>query len=262
MEPIDFFEAVDSLHEMTPPEEVPTRASRRPTLIGDLAPYWERYTDAAYQQAMRPLRVTVEVDGLMAGYDEPTIDGLLAAMVVQEALRGTPMDATFAPYILPVPLYRLWTCPDTRLPLWACNHFRPVGPNTKVTTFLHKRSIRVEHARRQKGQSQPYTIKGRHKEKRVPLPAQTARYWYADCIGHADEVARLMGLVEVMGKRRMALVRAVAVEPIERFGMNRPVPLGFFDEETAITRRQFKGWTPPYWPGVPECHAECGLPEL
>src|SRR5690606_14334682 len=125
--------------------------------------------------------------------------------------------------------------------------------------FLHKRTVRPEHARQQKGQPQPYPIKGRHKEKRVPLPAQTARYWYADGIGDEAEVARLMGLVEVMGKRRMALVRAVAVEPIERFHMDRPVPLAFFDGETAVTGRQFCGWTPPYWPGVPECHAECGM---
>src|SRR5690606_10100007 len=197
---IDFFEAVDSLSDMAPVEEPPQRTFRRPTLIGDLAPYWERYTDDAHQQAMRPLRVTVEVDGLMAGYDEPTLDGLLAAMVVQEALHGAPMDGTFAPYVLPVPLYRLWTCPETRLPLWACNPFRPVGPNQRVTTFLHKRTVRPEHARQQKGQPQPYPIKGRHKEKRVPLPAQTARYWYADGIGDEAEVARLMGLVEVMGK--------------------------------------------------------------
>jgi hypothetical protein len=234
----------------------------KPTLLGELRPYWERFADPDYQETMEALRVVVHTEGVMAGYDNPTLDGLLAWAVQHEALRGQTMDSTGSPYLLPVPLYRLWTCPDTGLPLWAANPFQPHGPNVKTVEYWHKRMIRPEHARKQKGQRQPYGIKGRYKEKRVPLPAQTARTWWADCIGDADEVARLMDTVEVMGKRRKALVVEVRVEPLEQFRMCRPVPLGYFDDPSICTARTYTGWTPPYWSGVPQCQAECGMPPL
>lgn len=240
-------------------EKGPAHIVRLPTLVGELRPYWERYTDPAYQQAMRPLRVTIEVEGPVGGYDAPTLDGLLAWAVVHEALQGHALDDTGSPYLLPAPLYRLWTCPDTGLPLWAANHFAPVGPVAKTVSYWHKRAIRPEHARPQKGQPQPYSIKGRYKEKRVPLPAVVASYWWADCVGDPDEVLRLIGRVEVVGKKRMALVRGVSVEPLGRFAMNRPVPIRYFDNPAEVQDRQYQGWTPPYWPGVPECQAECGL---
>lgn len=243
-----------------PLAETPRHTCRRASLIGALAPYWERYTDEAYQRAMQPLRVMVHLAGPMGGYHRPTLDGLLARIVVDEALQGNALDDTYAPYLLPVPLYLLWRHPESGLPLWACNDFAPAGPNKRITEYWHKRIIRPEHARPQKGQPQPYSIKGRYKEKRVPMPAQTAAVWWADAIGDPAEVLRLMQLVQAMGKRRMALVTAVSVEPIERFAMTRPVPLDYLDDPERATHRAVQGWTPPYWPGVPECHAECGLP--
>jgi len=264
--PDSYFEVVDALNatldakgdpDPTRPENDPSR----PTLISELRPYWERYTDEACQAQMEPMRVVVETDGIMAGYDNPTFDGILARMVTDEALNGDTLDGRHSPYLLPVPLYQLWTDPQTGLPLWACNHYRPAGPSEEVAYYWHKRAIRPEHAKKQTGQKTPYTRKGRYKEKRRPVPAQTAKTWWADCIGVPDEVNRLLtqGL-DAMGKKRKALVRSVCVEGISRFEMNRPVPLRYFDDPADVEKHSYMGWTPPYWPGVPQVQAECGMP--
>lgn len=241
----------------------PAYVRRQPTLVGELFRYWQRYSDPVFRSEMEPLRVVIETAGIVAGYDPPTLDGLLARCVVDEALGGHGLDGTGAPYVLPVPLHLLWTCPDTKLPLWACNHLAPAGPGDAISVYWHKRSIRPEHARQQKGQPQPYSIKGRYKEKRVPLPARTETLWWADCIGHRDEVERLLRTVDSIGKKRMATVTALSVVPLEdRFRMNRPVPVTYFDPSTQLQGRVYTGWTPPYWAGVPECHAECAMPQM
>jgi len=160
-----------------------------------------------------------------------------------------------------VPLYQLWTDPETGLPLWACNHYQPAGPNQELAYYWHKRAIRPDHAKKQSGQKTPYTRKGRYKEKRRPVPAQTAKVWWADCIGDLEEVERLLvqGL-DAMGKKRKALVRSIDVKEIDRFQMDRPVPLTYFDDDTEVEEHGYMGWTPPYWPGVPQVQAECGVP--
>lgn len=255
----DFFAAVDQLKGEGDPDDGKAEVvGPGPTLIRELEPYWTEWTNDERQADCEPLRVLLEVDGVTAGYDAPTLDGILARMVTDEALSGDALDGSGGPYVLPVPLFRLWADPETRLPLWACNSFTPAGPNAQVTEYWHKRSIRSDHARKQKGQRTPYSIKGRYKEKRVPLPAQTARYWWADCIGYRPEVLRLMQQLRVFGKKRMALVRNVRVQKIERFQMQRPVPLHYFDESTDVQHHGYTGWTPPYW--LAETQTECGVP--
>jgi len=270
----DFFEAVDQLNagENALPEEnffdavdelngdpdAGRETSPEPTLISELAPYWEEYTSDDVQAQCEPLRVMLTVSGVVAGYNNPTLDGILARMVTNEVLRGATLDGSGSPYVLPVPLYRFWTDPKTGLPLWAANPFEPQGPNERITVYLHKRSIRPSHAKKQKGQKTPYSIKGRYKEKRIPVPAQTARHWWADCIGYRHEVLRLMENLDALGKERMAKVQSVRVKKIDRFRMDRPVPVRYFDDETDVEARGYTGWTPPYW--LADAQAECAVP--
>lgn len=234
------------------------RIQCQPTLMRELAPYWIRYTSPEFQQTLRPLRITIEVSGPMAGYNDPTLDGILARLVTDEAFEGGALDGDFAPYLLPVPLYRLWTDPVTGLPLWASNHFAPGGESLQAESYWHKRMIRTEMVRQRPGQPQPYAIKGRYKEKRVPMPVKAAGCWEVDCIGDPEEIARLLRSLDAIGKKRMALVLGFDVQQIDQFTLKRPVPVHYFDDPTAVTNKQYVGWTPPYWPGAPECHAECG----
>jgi len=258
----DFFEAVDALNreQGEPTDDVRLNTGDEPTLIPSLEPYWKTYTSKQYRSKMMPLRIVIKTDGVMAGYDSPTCDGILAHLVVDEALEGDDLDEAGGPYLLPVPLFQLWMDPKTGLPLWACNNFAPVGPSEEIAFYWHKRTIRPEHAKKRSEQRTPYAYKGRHKEKRVPTPAQTAKTWFADCIGHRDEVARLFEELEVIGKRRKALVRSVEVRRLDNFKMRRPVPLRYFNETTNVEPHGQKGWTPPYWAGVPQVQAECGVP--
>lgn len=264
--PDPFFDAVDTLNnevraaEGDPDAGRPDNDPTRPTLIPELRPYWEKYTDDTYQSNMEPLRVIVHVNGPMAGYDPPTFDGILARMVTDDALSGDTLDGQQSPYLLPVPLYRLWADPETGLPLWACNHYAPAGPTVDTTITIHKRMIQDVHASEATTPRQPDPKRGRHKTKRIHHPATEARAWWADCIGNAEEIRRLLSQLDAMGKKRRALVQSIEVRPIDQFQMNRPVPLRYFDEDTEVEQHGYMGWSPPYWSGVPVCQAECGVP--
>jgi len=271
----DFFEAVDELNDLSDDEppgddwfeavdeldgdpDAGRETSAKPTLIPELETHWGTYMSDDVQMQCEPLRVMLTVSGKVGGYDAPTLDGILARMVTDEALGGQTLDRSGSPYLLPVPLFRLWTDPETGLPLWAANPFAPHGPSERVTEYWHKRSIRPTHAKKQKGQKTPYKIKGRYKEKRVPLPAQTARHWWADCIGYRHEILRLMKNLDTLGKKRMAVVQDVRVKRIDRFRMDRPVPVRYFDDEADVEPRGYTGWTPPYW--LADAQAECAVP--
>lgn len=252
-------------------EATPTMADGRPrpaTLLPEVAPYWERYTDPAFQAQMRPLVIRAGVVGPVAGYDRLQLDNLLAGQVLREALGGDLVDGQQAPYLLPAPLYLLWRDPAYGLPLWASNPFVPEGQSVRMSIYWHKRMVRGElmpDQYQEPGTKKPKRpdvagIKGRYKEKRIPLPAEQAPVWSATCIGDADEIARLLERVTALGKRRLGLVQWWEVADIERFEIGRPVPEAYCDDLPAGLPRKFAGWTPPYFPGVPPCQGWCVEP--
>lgn len=239
-------------------------AARPRVLLDELRPYQDRYLDPDYQSGMQRLLVVADVAGPLGGYDPLTLDGLLARMVVDEAMRGASLDrGAPGPYVLPVPLRLVWTDPDTDMPLWAANHFRPVGGSVKSVHYWHRRMIRpdlghVPGKRRPKVDGRA----GRYKEIRMPLPTENARRWAADCIGDPAEVARLLERCVALGKRRLARVLQWHVVPIDgEFRFTRPVPAGYVGTPQDGASLRYGGWTPPYWPGVPECQAWCVVPE-
>lgn len=234
--------------------------NRHVTLLPELEPYWQRWSSPEAQAAMIPLRVAVEVTGIMAGYNPLNLDNLLARLVVDRAFSGNQLDDTHSPYLLPAPLKIMWRHPQTGHPLYASNAFTPVGHNQHLTVWWHKRFVRPELARaeavKRKGDIQP--SQGRYKEKRTPLPAQTASVWYADCIGDADSIAELLRLCNRIGKRRMASVEEWCIGKIEAFEYTRPVPVPYRHPNGDLPiDMQYCGWTPPYWPGVPESQGWC-----
>lgn len=229
-------------------------------LLDELRSYQERYLDPDYQASMQRILVAVDVAGPIGGYDRLTLDGLLARMVVDEALDGATLQGG-GPYVLPVPLRLMWTDPATEMPLWAANHFAPVGESAKSVMYWHRRMIRpdlghVPGGRRPKVDGRA----GRYKEIRMPLPTENARRWATDCVGDPAEVARLLANCFALGKRRLARVLEWHVVPIDgEFGFARPVPAEYAGVQDR-TRLSYGGWTPPYWPGVPECQAWCVTP--
>lgn len=236
------------------------RTGRSSILLDEVRPYHERYLAPAYQEAMERILVVADVAGPVGGYDRLTLDGLLARMVMDEALEGATLQGA-GPYVLPVPLRRMWQDPATGMPLWAANHFAPAGDSVKSVMYWHRRMIRpdlghVPGGRRPKVDNRA----GRYKEIRMPLPTENASRWAADCVGDPAEVARLLERCSALGKRRLSRVLAWHVVPIDgEFSFTRPVPAEYAGTEDR-TQLRYGGWTPPYWPGVPECQAWCAVP--
>lgn len=235
-----------------------TTATRPRIMLNELRPYHDRYTAPDYQTSMKRVLVVADVSGPMGGYDRLTLDGLLARMVVDEALDGTTLQGG-GPYVLPVPLRLVWTDPETEMPLWAANHFQPIGGSVKSVMYWHRRMIRgdlghVPGGRRPKVDGRA----GRYKEIRMPLPTENAKRWAADCIGDPAEIARLLERCVALGKRRLARVLQWHVVPIDgEFRFTRPVPAAYLGASPEGSSLRYCGWTPPYWPGVPECQAWC-----
>lgn len=247
---IDWFAAADQLSGNT--------VQRTPTLPPELSPYWDRYLEI--QDIMRPLRIQVEIQGVMAGYHPLTLDGLLARLVVDEAFQGEQLDNSATPYLLPGPLKLAWRHPVTTLPLWSANWFAPVTADREVSIWWHKRFIREDHvdAARKMNRGEINASAGRFKEKRIPMPAHIASVWQADCVGDADEIARLLTNCRTLSKKRSALVVEWRISPIDEFVFVRPVPVEFAGiQEAASLNMRYCGWTPPYWASIPEVQGWC-----
>lgn len=252
MKEIDWFAAASRLQR------------RKPTLLDALRPAWERYTSDAYQATMRPLTIEVTVASPLAGYNQLTLDGLLAWAVVNEATAGNQLDNSAPPYLLPVPLRLEWIDSHTELPLWAANWFEPTTANRKISLWWHKRAAKPEHVRARKGvvKGDVSEVAGRFKEKRIPMPAQIATTWRTSCMGNAEEIARLLAPIDAIGKKRSAQVLRWSISPAESFQFCRYVPATYGTERLGgfPLDMQLAAWTPPYWDGVPECKSLCFIP--
>lgn len=231
---------------------------RKPKLINELYPYWEKYTSDQYQDELKPLKIVFQMKTPVLGYDNIMIDALLARCVVDQATKWGLNDED-APFLLPVPLKIAWIN-DNGLPLWCANPVNPYGQVSHGQVFFHKRFIREEHGNLATGgkRSNITPIKGRFKEKRMSVPSKYAKYWTTTCIGNIEEISMLLSNVQAIGKRRYGLIENIFITEIESFKFDRFVPVeylyksGDFPLDVAM-----RSWTPPYWVGVPETRGWC-----
>jgi hypothetical protein len=207
-----------------------------------------------------PFRVTLHLKTPVVLYDPLRLDALLSYAVVSSLNLRLPQSAE--PYFLPVPLRCEWTHPKLKLPLWACTDLEPCEPNTIVSAFWHKRTIRPELLKRSRS-GKPVNIRGTQgaeKEYRIPLPQHTSHKWRCEGVGDIEEVCRLLKGVGSVGKKRSqgyGIVQRWEIEPIEGFAfregdgrVKRPLPGAFIMERqgvVGITATSLSGWTPPYW---------------
>jgi CRISPR type IV-associated protein Csf3 len=223
--------------------------------LAELKPYDERYA----QLKMQSLRIVARLmpGSEIVAYDPVHLDNLLAKCVVNEATHGAGLPDSNEPYLLPVPLQRLWS-DDQGLPLWASTVFIPVGISDRDIVYYHKRTIT---GRWTLSSSKRFNIKssaGRHMERRIPLPTVLALEWEAFCVGNPDEIARLLRNVRHLGKRRAIGFGEIAewcIEPADNWSISRsglllrPVPQQAARELKihCLDAPQLIGWTPPQW---------------
>jgi hypothetical protein len=248
--------------------------------VAALAPYATRYAsdDPAYG---RPLVVTAVLlpGSALVSYDPLNLDNLLARAVVDEALagRGLPLLAASDAYALPIPLRCLWR-DEQGLPLWAATPFAPAGAVARDVHYWHKRLQSGAWTAGRGGRLSLASAHGRWMERRVPQPALVAERFVARAVGDPAEVARLLGRITHLGKKRGAGFGAVArwevAESDAPFALvadtgdgprlTRSLPAaavrlldgGLPDGPPALV-----GWTPPqwapwlfapgWWPGTP-----------
>ena len=221
-----------------------------------LEEYINRYENE--NMASEPLAITITLRAPLAGYDPINLDNLLARAVVDEATQGHGLPNSREPYWLPVPLKCLWRSADG-LPLWASSVFLPAGESVRDTSYWHKRQQKGEYTHAKSGRFAPRATQGRWMERRVPLPTTVVDELAATCVGNREEVERLLGGLEFIGKRRAIgfgeIVR-VGVTPADSFALVRdgvlvrPVPalaLGLLGGQMPQGTAAPVGWTPPQW---------------
>ena len=205
-----------------------------------LEPYVERYA----KMAMEPLEIEVELHNALGGYDPLFLDGLLSYCVVADATDGRGVPSTQDAYVLPVPLQALWH--DARgLPLWAASQFWPNGVCYDQVAFWHKRAQSGVWTGTKRGSFIVVSTKGRHMERRVPMPTRLATHWRAWCIGNAEEIGRLLKPLTHIGKKR-----SIGYGEI-RHWMIRPAPAFSLIRDDCLTRSapaMAINWEAHYWP--------------
>lgn len=209
--------------------------------------------------SMEPLRVVCHLrpGGAVAGFELPTIDGLLAGAVVREALAGRDLADTEDGYDIPLPIRCLWR--DARgLPLWAATPLRPVGLAAEDVVYCHKRQQPGTVTAHPRGRFVITPTMARYTERRVPVPTTVCETLEATCIGNADEVAQLLERISSLGKRRNIGFNEVEGWSIQRLEdwslvvdgrLSRSLPASaakVLDTQGATACIPI-GWTPPAW---------------
>ena len=209
-----------------------------------------------------PLQITVQLASPPVFYQSPlSLDALLAYAVVQRATYGQGLPKTIEPYNIPLPIEKLWECPETGLPLWDATQFHPVEANTRQPAYWHKRGYNPQLLKTQRN-GRPHNAnfgQGRHKEYRMPLPLQTAKVWRAFCVGNLSAIGELLKSVSAIGKKRSQgygkilnwEITEVSDFPYGHEGrLIKSFPIGSSIPELpsgTIWDMYETGWTPPYW---------------
>lgn len=211
------------------------------------------------EMTMEPLRVTCELapGSSVAGFELPTVDGLLAGALVRELTDGRGVEDTIEPYQIELPLVCLWR--DGRgLPLWAATPLSPVGLHARDVHYLHRRRQPGTLTRGRKGRFVITPQMGRYADRQIPVDAVVCERLEGYCTGNLGAVASLLERISTLGKRRnagMNLVQRWRVERCNCWGMVRdgmlarsvpaqaaePLGVGGTGEPVPV------GWTPPAW---------------
>lgn len=215
-------------------------------------PELDRMGDRFAAMPKAPLKITLRTLKPVAGTDNLHLDGLLAKAVVVEAMQGKPLAATESAYYIPLPLglERM----HLGLPVWQCNDFDAVD-SAVAHTHYHQRSDANPYdmpatqatATLKKRRRMPPTTEGQYMSYRVPLQYTEADRWVCECIGNRDEVLRLLGYLQTVGKKGsqgFGRVLSWDAKSIDSFLLNRPTPV---TDASQPFDAQMMGWTPPYW---------------
>jgi len=197
-------------------------------------------------------------------YQHQTLDNLLANQVLRQAgLSGLPDNPDC--YDIPLPLKCLWRNRNG-WPLWAASYFWPESETLQWSMVQHKRAIsgRWSAGRGKDKKLALNKASGKHKEKRMPVPAETSvtgRYT-ATAIGHFETVCGLLeNVVQLSGRRGIGMG---AIDHFEVSVVDYVDPLVTGDklaraipfEAISILPKHVRivdnyvpsvGWTPPQW---------------
>ena len=215
---------------------------------------------------MQGLRITVQYKFgvLRQAYDQPTLDGLLAALVVLQATHRPQLADAADAYDIPLPLHCLWRN-ESGHPLWAASYFWPEGDVYQSSLIVHKRAITGQWSRGY-GKKRRLTINkaaGVHKERQIPVAVEscvTGRY-HAYCIGNAAAIAELLEACSLFsGRRNIGLgevdrffIQEMALESADVLSdgavLLRAMPAGAAEllPVTPPDAPMRVGWTPPQW---------------
>ena len=217
------------------------------------------YTDSIH---FHDFSVDVYLATPPAFYEIPTFDAILSYSVVMEATEGKGLINSVTPYYIPLPLEKLWICPETLLPLWNTTQFLPMTSNTQETVYWHKRGYTPYLLKKGKG-DKPHNAKfgqGPYKEYRIPLPIHSCLHWRAFGVGDTTAIEKLLKNVQAVGKKRTqghGVVKKWEITEINSFSYFhesryiKAFPVDFPDYPKppagVVWNRYETGWTPPYW---------------
>jgi CRISPR type IV-associated protein Csf3 len=202
---------------------------------------------------MQPLKVTVRTLQPVITTEPLHLDGLLAYAVVKEATHGKMLGETSGAYWIPLPL-EIERIHDG-LPLWRSTNFREID-SFKDHSHYHQRGdanpyepMAVTHTlTRKRPNRMPPTTEGQYMSYRVPIQRITADRWEATCVGNREEILRLLGYLQYVGKKGAygyGRVYSWQVEAVKSFVLrDRPIPCQTAEE--CLQGAAFMGWTPPY----------------
>ena len=214
---------------------------------------WDVRRDEYAELTKQPLIVTAELVTplIHAERDCTHLDGILG----MAALTTHPVESDCGQAaVIPLPLELAWVSQDGR-PLWACTPLVPADRAIVADSreYWHKRypGHRAEFG----DKLNAVTSAGRWKEYRVPVHAQSVSMLAAACIGNAQELERLLGVVTHIGKKgsmgygRVARWSASpAQHALDDVLARRPVPVAYFEGRNPVGQLSLnRGWTAPYW---------------
>lgn len=212
---------------------------------------WEHVRDRCRSLVKVPLTVTADLvtPVIHAEHDRTHLDAVLsfAALTVHPVASDYDQAA-----VIPLPLDLAWVSAAGQ-PLWCCTPLTPAAPSLAAREYLHKRypAHRAEFGQRLNA----VTTAGRWKEYRLPLNARGVTRIQARCLGHAEELRRLLEVVTHIGKKgslgygRVArwTVEEAAHDPADILAA-RAVPIDYYAGRSPVgILVPLQGWTPPYW---------------